>query len=314
MQLSRVPSFHPFFPLFFPNPLCSWQSLAIRFRKHTVLTSAPFCQNKKIWCQLCWLSISSLNDGTSWSLASGPRWSMFHHFPNHLAHHDIIPSPYSTPPTGRRCGTVAPRRVPSAAGATGSPGGGWTTGRRFQGPWRNETIYPLVIQQFAIENCHLNLPIKNCGFPWFSIFMLVYQRVSWRSTYFINVHQISSDSHEMANFPNNFSSKFINPSTQSSNFQPASPRPPATLAAPAAAAPRRRPRRPPPAAGRPRRSRAPGRPRPRGHLGQRKVWAKVRTETTQKRSKKCCFYIRRNSKDEMCSNVFSLVVRRKCWF
>ena len=156
---------------------------------------------------------------------------------------------------------------PAARAFSGWRNSGWTTGRRFQGPWRNETIYPLVIQQFAIENCHLNLPIKNCGFPGFPIVLLVYHRVSWRSTYFINVHQVSSDSHEMANFPNHFSSKFINPSTQSSNFQPASPRPPATLAAPAAAAPRRRPRRPPPAAGRPRRSRAPGRPRPRGHLG-----------------------------------------------
>ena len=161
----------------------------------------------------------------------------------------------------------------------------------------------------------VNLPIKNCDFPWFFIVMLVYQRVSWRSTYFINVHQISSDSHEMAKFSNHFSSKFINPSnnhpTSSLHHH----------------VPRQRlqhPRQPHHAValGGHRQQRVAqgvaGRQAGHGHAatsgGQRKVWAKVRTETTQKRSKKCCFYIGRNSKDEMCSNVFSLVVHRKCWF
>ena len=57
---------------------------------------------------------------------------------------DLIPlgslgpqRPCSTPPTGRRCGTAAPRHVPSAADAAGSQGEGCTTGRRFQGPWRS---------------------------------------------------------------------------------------------------------------------------------------------------------------------------------
>ena len=94
------------------------------------------------------------------------------------------------------------------------------------------------------------------------------QRVSWRSTYFINVHT------NFIRFPWNgkilqpFFIQIHQPIQQSSNFQPASTTSPGnacsthgsrTTPSPSEATQ--------PAAGRPRRSRAPGRPRPRGHLG-----------------------------------------------